>query len=164
MSGWYYMKERVFGDDQQLGPLADDALLKMAFDGQLKLKTVVRHEKHTRNQWVHLEAIPAAKKNIEAGEKHRAEAKAAERAAKAAADKQLQEEKRAAQLAQQEKLAAAAAEFAKSPLGKFTADGAGPFCTTCFDSERRLIRVVEQPHALRPLGHWRCGVCTSKYD
>ncbi|MGE0756074.1 MAG: hypothetical protein AB7O38_03600 [Pirellulaceae bacterium] len=81
MSGWFYFKEG-FIEDKELGPLTDATFLQMAFDGTLKLKTKVRHEKHTRNQWAYLEQIPAAKKKAENGEADRAEKMTADKAAK----------------------------------------------------------------------------------
>ena len=63
MSGWYYMKEGLL-DSSEKGPINDATLLQMAFDGTVKAKTQVRHEKHTGNQWAYLEQIPAAKKKL----------------------------------------------------------------------------------------------------
>lgn len=122
MSGWYYMKEGVFSDSE-VGPLADNTLLQMAFDGALQLKSKVRHPAHTKGQWVYLENIPAAKQKIEAGQKHRADAEAAEKAARAARAAEVAaqaEAKRQAQLAQQTQAAEA---FARSPIARFLSDG-----------------------------------------
>ena len=45
----------------------------------------------------------------------------------------------------------------------FKLDGDGPYCTTCYDSEKKLIRVSEMGEVFRSSGRWRCGVCKSHY-
>ena len=46
----------------------------------------------------------------------------------------------------------------------YKVDGDGPFCTTCYDSSRTLIRLAERPqNTWRMLGRWRCGVCNSLF-
>jgi hypothetical protein len=42
-------------------------------------------------------------------------------------------------------------------------DGDGPFCTTCYDNNTKLIRLTEMGQVYRDIGRWRCGVCTTKY-
>lgn len=45
----------------------------------------------------------------------------------------------------------------------YTENGDGPFCTTCFDSDQKLVRVTELGAVFRTHGKWRCGVCKNKY-
>jgi regulator of replication initiation timing len=40
----------------------------------------------------------------------------------------------------------------------------GPFCTACYDSERKAIRVSETPVALQALGKYKCPVCKAPYS
>lgn len=72
--GWSYIKSTLFGDSP-VGPLADGTFLQLAFDGKIKPKTLVIHPTHTRNQWVNMEQIPAARKRYEDGEQSRRESK-----------------------------------------------------------------------------------------
>jgi len=46
----------------------------------------------------------------------------------------------------------------------FSQDGDGPFCPTCYDLQRTLVRLHETPAEMRSLGKWRCPVCSSHYD
>ena len=41
-------------------------------------------------------------------------------------------------------------------------DGDGPFCPTCYDNNRKVIRLTENPFRIRRMvGHYSCGVCKS---
>jgi len=70
MSGWYYAKNGLL-KTEDIGPLPDFVVLKMARDGELTAGTMVRHEVHTQNQWVPLEMIPAAKVKLDEGSAER---------------------------------------------------------------------------------------------
>lgn len=41
--------------------------------------------------------------------------------------------------------------------------GDGPFCTTCYDSKRQLIRLTEMSKLFREVGRWNCNACKAKY-
>lgn len=45
-------------------------------------------------------------------------------------------------------------------------DGDGPFCTACYDSDRKSIRVSEAPSMVRSIGshRYRCNVCKAVYS
>lgn len=45
----------------------------------------------------------------------------------------------------------------------YKTDGEGPFCTTCYDSKKRLIRVTKLAGLFADFGKWRCGVCKNHY-
>jgi hypothetical protein len=45
----------------------------------------------------------------------------------------------------------------------YTTSNDGPFCTGCYDSERKMIRLSEMPQAMRPLGTYVCPKCKNKY-
>lgn len=50
MSDWYYRKQGLL-DETTEGPVSDAGFLQLAYDGKLKLDTLVTHEKHTKGQW-----------------------------------------------------------------------------------------------------------------
>ena len=65
--------------------------------------------------------------------------------------------------AELEKASAAPEVFVKDGLYR-TADDDGPFCTSCYDTSRRLVRVAEQKGLLaKEFGRWRCGACNANY-
>jgi hypothetical protein len=43
-------------------------------------------------------------------------------------------------------------------------DGDGPFCTTCYDKEHKLIRVTRMARQFWQFGKWSCGVCETHYQ
>jgi hypothetical protein len=45
----------------------------------------------------------------------------------------------------------------------YTSEDDGPFCTGCYDSDRKTIRLSEMPLALKRLGKFECPKCKSKY-
>lgn len=45
----------------------------------------------------------------------------------------------------------------------FTPDNDGPFCTACYDSKGKLMRVTKLGEAFHDLAHWSCGVCKATY-
>lgn len=45
----------------------------------------------------------------------------------------------------------------------FKADGDGPFCTACFDSSQRLVRVTPQKPPFDHFGAFKCNVCDGFY-
>ncbi len=46
----------------------------------------------------------------------------------------------------------------------YHANGDGPFCTLCYDSNHKLIRVAKLTHTMTILGKWRCGICKTHYN
>lgn len=45
----------------------------------------------------------------------------------------------------------------------YKTDGDGPYCTTCFDSSGKLIRLTRMADTFAAVGKWRCGACKSLY-
>ena len=45
----------------------------------------------------------------------------------------------------------------------YTSEGEGPFCTGCYDSNEKRIRVAKLTGDFRELGNFRCPVCNSVY-
>lgn len=45
----------------------------------------------------------------------------------------------------------------------YTPEGDGPFCTACFDTAGKLVRVSPMPSHARANGNHRCNVCRSHY-
>lgn len=43
-------------------------------------------------------------------------------------------------------------------------DEDGPFCTACYDSKGKSIRVSAMPQAMNALGRYRCNVCKAVYS
>lgn len=39
----------------------------------------------------------------------------------------------------------------------------GPFCTACFDTQRKKVRIVEQKGPTRQIMKWRCPVCKAHF-
>lgn len=37
----------------------------------------------------------------------------------------------------------------------------GPFCTTCYSSEKKLILLSDLPRQMRQLGNYRCPICSN---
>ncbi|MBE9160082.1 hypothetical protein IQ265_25130 [Nodosilinea sp. LEGE 06152] len=62
-------------------------------------------------------------------------------------------------------------ESLKSPPSKpllkkglyYSEDEDGPFCTSCYDDQSKLIRVVEMPQVMRTLGRYKCPKCNAVY-
>ena len=46
----------------------------------------------------------------------------------------------------------------------YTHDGDGPFCTACYDSENKLVRVADLSPAFHEIAKSRCPVCKAKYQ
>lgn len=46
----------------------------------------------------------------------------------------------------------------------YTADDDGPFCTGCYDSNQKKIRVNELTRTLRAIGKYKCPVCNNTYS
>lgn len=44
--------------------------------------------------------------------------------------------------------------------------GDGPFCTSCYDSGKKLIRVIEADRNIQRLmgNRWRCNVCKAHFN
>lgn len=42
-------------------------------------------------------------------------------------------------------------------------DDSGPFCTHCYDSQKKFIRVQELPLTFARIGRWTCNSCKAKY-
>jgi hypothetical protein len=45
----------------------------------------------------------------------------------------------------------------------YTSDGGGPFCTCCYDSDRKTIRLAAMPEVMEVLGKYECPKCKSRY-
>ena len=45
----------------------------------------------------------------------------------------------------------------------YTPQNDGPFCTACFDKDRKLIRVTELGSVFRDIAKYQCPVCKSSY-
>lgn len=45
----------------------------------------------------------------------------------------------------------------------YTPNGDGPFCTGCYDSNRKTIRVIELTGDFRDFGAYRCPICNNVY-
>ena len=43
-------------------------------------------------------------------------------------------------------------------------DGDGPFCTACYDTDRKLIRLPEMGQHFQAFGKYRCNVCHGRYQ
>jgi len=41
----------------------------------------------------------------------------------------------------------------------FSADGEGPFCQNCWDTQRRKVRLVSTQYPAKHFGDWKCQVC-----
>lgn len=85
-AGWYYLKVG-FVDDQAVGPISEQEMLRLSRMGDLRADTQVFHQHRTNGNWVQLSNIPAAREQLEAG--------ASERRDEAAADKIKREQARA---------------------------------------------------------------------
>jgi hypothetical protein len=46
----------------------------------------------------------------------------------------------------------------------YTPEGDGPFCTTCYDSQKQKIRVSKMPTLVQDLGKYKCGICNTIYQ
>lgn len=42
-------------------------------------------------------------------------------------------------------------------------NGDGPFCTACYDSNRKMIRVTELGEVFHDIGKWQCNVCGATF-
>lgn len=40
----------------------------------------------------------------------------------------------------------------------------GPFCTGCYDKEKKTIRLSKMPEVMKPLGNYKCPVCNATYS
>lgn len=110
MSDWYYRKQGMF-DETTEGPLSDAEFLRLAYDGKLKLDTLVTSQQHTKGQWVKVGQIPAARNKLDEGVEARRQAK--ERLVAEAAQQKEEKRAKAAELKQQ-RLTAKEAERAKA--------------------------------------------------
>jgi hypothetical protein len=45
----------------------------------------------------------------------------------------------------------------------YTSEGDGPFCTCCYDSDRKTIRLADMPAVMDMLGKYECPKCKSRY-
>lgn len=45
----------------------------------------------------------------------------------------------------------------------YTESDDGPFCTACYDSNQKKIRVAEMPSVMRTLGSHKCPVCNATF-
>lgn len=45
----------------------------------------------------------------------------------------------------------------------WTTDGDGPFCTACYDTTQRRIRLTELTGHFTAFGKWKCNVCKANY-
>lgn len=97
MSGWYYRKKSLL-DESTEGPISDAEFLQLAYDGKLKLDTLVTSQQHTKAQWATVGQIPAARKKLEEGADVRRQAK--EHAAAEAAQNKEEKRVKAAELKQ----------------------------------------------------------------
>lgn len=43
------------------------------------------------------------------------------------------------------------------------ADGDGPFCTACYDTDKKFIRLTEFTGHFTAFGKWKCNVCKAHY-
>lgn len=126
MSDWFYMKTGIL-NDEQVGPILAQALLQLAFDGQVKPPTLVLHPTNTRGQWVQLQQIPALLKKYNEGvevrqkEKERKQAeKEAELQARKAETERQKAEVEARKREAAERIEAAQAQL---PFARFLLDG-----------------------------------------
>jgi len=119
MSGWYYRKQGLLEESTE-GPLSDADFLSLAYDGKMKIETLVTHQKHTKGQWVSVAKIPAAKQRVEKGNADRRTMKEQQRK-----DAKEQKAQAAQERAQQnaEIIQQAAEQKANSPMAQFLLDG-----------------------------------------
>lgn len=122
MSGWFYIKHGLLGDET-IGPVTSETLLQLAFEGKLDLQTMVSHPLHTKGQWALLERIPPAKKKIEEGVAHRRQLAEEEKKRKSEEVNRRKEEREAEKL---RRAAENAEALANSPFAKFLGDGQEP--------------------------------------
>jgi hypothetical protein len=47
--------------------------------------------------------------------------------------------------------------------GLYFTDNDGPFCTGCYDTNEKLVRVTETPPVMQSLGKYRCPNCRTTY-
>lgn len=126
MSGWFYMKEGMLSVEQ-VGPIAAETLLQLAYDGQVKPATLVLHPTNTRGQWVQAQQIAALLKKYNEGisvrqkekEQKQAEKEAQSQARKTEAARQRAEAE-ARKLEAAERIEAAQAQL---PFARFLLDG-----------------------------------------
>lgn len=66
-----------------------------------------------------------------------------------------------------EQVATSAANVPKVTLGPdglyYTPDGDGPFCTTCYDKGKQLIRLTQLDKAFQRIAKMKCNSCGGKY-
>jgi hypothetical protein len=46
----------------------------------------------------------------------------------------------------------------------FAEDGTGPYCTACFDTNQRLVRVPQTAEVFHDICKYRCNVCEGHYQ
>jgi hypothetical protein len=95
---WFYVAETMLGTTQNVGPIEEAALILLARQGKLKRETLVSSPSRTNGNWLQSKGIPGLLKEIESGERERAEAAAQAAQAKA---EQRQAQRQAAQNEQQ---------------------------------------------------------------
>jgi hypothetical protein len=92
---WFYERMTVLGEEQDVGPLDQQELVRLAREGKLKRETKVRSPTRTADRWYELNKIPGLLKALEDGEKERAEAQRQRTEAKAKVEQLRQEEREA---------------------------------------------------------------------
>lgn len=61
------------------------------------------------------------------------------------------------------RLASATTEVVVKDGLYYKENGDGPFCTACYDSKGKLIRVTEMGAVFQDMAKWACNVCHAHY-
>lgn len=112
MTGWYYIKSGMI-EDETVGPISGDELLRLARGGDLSPKVMVLHEKTTKNQWVEAGRLAPFQTQWESGENERREAVAAKKAEKQRKKEEARQKRKDRKLAEEAKRREVAAERAR---------------------------------------------------
>jgi len=75
---WFYIHSTLVGTTEQVGPVSQNELVKLARDGKIKRDTLVSCPSRATDKWYELAKVPGLLKALEAGEQERAAVKAAE--------------------------------------------------------------------------------------
>ena len=67
MIGWHYVESGLI-EDKTVGPVSDEHLLLLAFDGKIKLDTKVTN---TKGQWTTVAHVPGLRKKWDDGDAQR---------------------------------------------------------------------------------------------
>lgn len=118
-SAWYYMKPGLLYEERT-GPVTDEEMYRLAFEGTIKPKILVSHSVQTSGGWVSMDQIASLNAKYEEGVQARQQQKKEESEAKTIARQQRQE---AIQAQRQAAIQQAAEQRANSPIARFLLDG-----------------------------------------